>query len=109
MANRKVSGGKMTGAKAKSANAKAPGKTALRYQSGFGNEFASEAGEGELPSGQNSAQNVAHGLYAEQLSGTPSTAPRALTRRPLLYGIRPSVAPKPFEPISLGRLRSAPF
>ena len=40
------------------------------YQSGFGNEFASEAIEGVLPVGQNSPQRVAHGLYAEQLSGT---------------------------------------
>ena len=44
------------------------------YQSGFGNEFASEAIPGTLPQGQNSPQRVAHGLYAEQLSGTAFTA-----------------------------------
>ena len=99
----------MTGTKTKSANAKAPAKTALRYQSGFGNEFASEAVEGVLPRGQNSPQQVAHGLYAEQLSGTAFTAPRTVNRRTWLYRIRPSVVHKPFEPIGAGRLRSAPF
>ena len=89
--------------------AKMPAKGGLRYQSGFGNEFASEAVEGVLPRGQNSPQKVAHGLYAEQLSGTAFTAPRTVNRRTWLYRIRPSVAHKPFEPISLGRLRSAPF
>ena len=38
------------------------------YQSGFGNEFATEALPGALPSGQNSPQKVPYGLYAEQLS-----------------------------------------
>src|SRR5271155_4200787 len=80
-----------------------------KYQSGFGNEFASEAVEGVLPRGQNSPQKVAHGLYTEQLSGTAFTAPRTVNRRAWLYRIRPSVAHKPFEPISPGRLRSAPF
>ena len=81
----------------------------VRYQSGFGNEFASEAVAGTLPQGQNAPQRVAHGLYTEQLSGTPFTAPRAANRRTWLYRIRPSVAHKPFEPIGQGRLRSAPF
>jgi len=36
------------------------------YMSGFGNEFATEAVPGTLPEGQNSPQQVAHGLYAEQ-------------------------------------------
>src|ERR1700688_5143235 len=81
----------------------------LRYQSGFGNEFASEAVEGVLPRGQNSPQKVEHGLYTEQLSGTAFTAPRGVNRRTWLYRIRPSVAHKPFEPIGPGRLRRAPF
>src|SRR5262249_13194885 len=50
-----------------------------------------------------------HGLYAEQLSGTPFTAPRVANRRTWMYRMRPSVAHKPFQPISAGRLRSAPF
>ncbi len=61
------------------------------YQSGFGNEFASEAVPGALPVGQNSPQKVAHGLYAEQLSGTAFTAPRGQNRRSWLYRIRPAV------------------
>jgi homogentisate 1,2-dioxygenase len=68
------------------------------YQSGFGNDFATEAIPGALPAGQNSPQRVAHGLYAEQLSGTPFTAPRAANRRSWLYRIRPSVMHEPFAP-----------
>ena len=71
-----------------------------RYQSGFGNEFASEAVAGALPRGQNSPQKVAHGFYTEQLSGTAFTAPRGVNRRTWLYRMRPSVAHKPFQPIS---------
>ncbi|UYC12780.1 homogentisate 1,2-dioxygenase [Xanthomonas sp. CFBP 8445] len=61
------------------------------YMSGFGNEFATEAVPGALPIGQNSPQRVAHGLYAEQLSGTAFTAPRGVNRRSWLYRIRPAV------------------
>jgi len=69
------------------------------YLSGFGNEFASEAIPGVLPVGQNSPQKVARGLYAEQLSGTPFTVPRAVNRRSWLYRIRPSVLYEPFTPL----------
>jgi homogentisate 1,2-dioxygenase len=86
-----------------------PPRTAVLYQSGFGNEFASEAVADVLPQGQNSPQKVAHGLYSEQLSGTPFTAPRTANRRTWLYRMRPSVAHKPFEPIGAGRLRTAPL
>ena len=80
---------------------------ALRYQSGFGNEFASEAVAGALPVGQNSPQKHTLGLYAEQLSGTPFTAPRGANRRSWLYRIRPSVVHKPYTPIAgTGLLRS---
>ncbi|MEO7067498.1 MAG: homogentisate 1,2-dioxygenase [Rhodanobacter sp.] len=68
------------------------------YQSGFGNEFASEAVVGALPVGQNSPQRVAFGLYAEQLSGTAFTAPRHLGRRSWLYRIRPAAVHQPFQP-----------
>ena len=34
----------------------------LAYQTGFGNEFATEALPGALPIGQNSPQRVAYGL-----------------------------------------------
>jgi homogentisate 1,2-dioxygenase len=81
----------------------------LRYHSGFGNEFASEAVDGALPSGQNAPQRAPLGLYAEQLSGTPFTAPRAANRRSWLYRIRPSVMHKPYREISRGLLRTAPF
>jgi homogentisate 1,2-dioxygenase len=67
------------------------------YQSGFGNEFATEAVPGTLPQGQNSPQKVAHGLYAEQLSGTAFTAPRGENRRCWLYRIRPAVMHGAFE------------
>ncbi len=63
----------------------------LEYQSGFGNEFATEAVAGALPKGQNAPQKSTLGLYTEQFSGTPFTAPRATNRRSWLYRIRPSV------------------
>jgi homogentisate 1,2-dioxygenase len=68
------------------------------YQSGFGNEFATEALPGALPRGQNSPQRCPYGLYAEQFSGTAFTAPRAGNRRSWLYRIRPAVTHLPFEP-----------
>ena len=70
------------------------------YQSGFGNEFASEAIAGALPQGRNSPQKVAHGLYAEQLSGTAFTAPRHQNRRSWLYRIRPAAMHGEFTPFS---------
>ncbi|GAC1435427.1 MAG: homogentisate 1,2-dioxygenase [Thermoanaerobaculia bacterium] len=79
-----------------------PPHTKIRYGSGFGNEFATEAIEGTLPKGQNSPQRVAHGLYAEQLSGTPFTTPRHLNRRSWLYRIRPSVKHEPFRKLRTG-------
>ncbi|MGA8277518.1 MAG: homogentisate 1,2-dioxygenase [Rhodanobacteraceae bacterium] len=69
------------------------------YQSGFANEFATEALPGTLPIGQNSPQRVAHGLYAEQLSGTAFTAPRHANRRSWLYRIRPAALHRQFEPL----------
>ncbi|WP_425478271.1 homogentisate 1,2-dioxygenase [Frateuria defendens] len=76
------------------------------YQSGFGNEFASEALSGVLPTGQNSPQRVAHGLYAEQLSGTAFTAPRHANRRSWLYRIRPAAVHQPFQPLAPARLHN---
>ena len=61
-----------------------------RYQSGFGNDFATEALPGALPVGRNSPQRCAYGLYAEQFSGTAFTAPRHANRRSWLYRIRPA-------------------
>lgn len=76
----------------------------LSYQSGFGNEFATEALVGALPVGRNSPQRCPYGLYAEQLSGTAFTAPRADNRRSWLYRIRPSAMHQPFAEIDSGRL-----
>jgi homogentisate 1,2-dioxygenase len=67
------------------------------YQSGFGNEFASEALPGALPRGQNSPQQCPYALYAEQLSGTAFTAPRHSNRRTWLYRIRPSITHGAFQ------------
>ena len=77
------------------------------YQSGFGNEFATEALPGTLPEGRNSPQRVAHGLYAEQLSGTAFTAPRHQNRRSWLYRIRPAAMHGPFAPFAQPRLHNA--
>src|SRR5579864_8195684 len=80
----------------------------LSYQSGFGNEFATEAAPGALPVGQNAPQKHPLGLYTEQFSGTPFTAPRATNRRSWLYRIRPSVTHRPFVELPGNKMRSAP-
>ena len=79
------------------------------YQSGFGNGFETEALPGALPVGRNSPQRCAYGLYAEQLSGSPFTAPRATNERSWLYRIRPTVAHwGRFRPVEIGLWRTAP-
>jgi len=80
--------------------------SAVQYQSGFGNEFATEAVAGTLPQGRNSPQRVAHGLYAEQLSGTAFTAPRHLNRRSWLYRIRPAAMHQPFAMLQSGKFHN---
>ena len=80
------------------------------YGVGFANHFATEAIPGTLPRAQNSPQRVPFGLYAEQLSGTSFTAPRAESRRSWLYRLRPSASHRPFAPLeSRSQVRSAPF
>jgi len=76
------------------------------YLSGFGNEFATEALPGALPQHRNSPQQVAYGLYAEQLSGTAFTAPRSHNRRSWLYRIRPAAVHGSFVPLEAPRLVS---
>jgi homogentisate 1,2-dioxygenase len=79
----------------------------LAYQSGFGNEFATEALAGALPVGQNSPQRAPYGLYAEQISGSAFTAPRGANRRTWTYRIRPAAMHDPFRRIDNGRIVSA--
>jgi homogentisate 1,2-dioxygenase len=81
----------------------------FQYQSGFGNEFATEAVAGALPVGQNAPQDHPLGLYTEQFSGSPFTAPRAVNRRTWTYRIRPSVTHRPYEETAMGLIRSGPF
>lgn len=78
----------------------------FKYQSGFGNEFATEAVKGALPVGRNSPQIAPLGLYAEQFSGTSFTTPRLLNKRTWTYRIQPSVLHRPFRQIENGRLVS---
>jgi homogentisate 1,2-dioxygenase len=77
------------------------------YQSGFGNEHATEAVPGALPEGRNSPQRAPHGLYAEQHSGTAFTAPRAENLRTWFYRIRPSVKHGRFHEVPAGHLRTS--
>ena len=84
-------------------------KSDFEYMSGFGNHFSTEAVEDALPSGQNSPQEPAHGLYTEQLTGSPFTAPRATNKRTWTYRIRPSVMHPPYTAMTHATLRSAPF
>jgi homogentisate 1,2-dioxygenase len=98
-----------------------PSSDALSYQSGFGNEFSTEALPDALPVGQNSPQRVAYGLYTELLSGTAFTVPRAEARRTWMYRIKPSathpeyyrltqqITGRELGPINPNRLRWNPF
>lgn len=84
-------------------------KNNLQYMPGFGNDFETEALPGALPQGQNSPQKCAYGLYAEQLSGSPFTAPRGTNERSWLYRIRPSVRHTTrFKPFQLPLWKTAP-
>jgi homogentisate 1,2-dioxygenase len=79
------------------------------YMSGFGNGFESEALSGALPIGRNSPQKCPYGLYAEQLSGSPFTAPRNINERTWLYRIRPTVKHwGRFTKMDMGLWRTAP-
>ncbi|MBM3531069.1 MAG: homogentisate 1,2-dioxygenase [Alphaproteobacteria bacterium] len=82
---------------------------APRYMSGFANTFETEALRGALPIGRNSPQKVNYGLYAEQLSGSPFTAPQGANQRSWLYRIRASVRHTGrFEKIEGNLIRTAP-
>ena len=69
----------------------------LRYQSGFGNEHATEAIDGALPQGRNSPQRAPLNLYPELISGTAFTAPRHENRRSWVYRRQPSVVSGRYE------------
>ena len=84
----------------------------LKYQTGFGNTFSSEATRGALPVGQNSPQRAPRGLYAEGISGSAFTAPRADNQNAWLYKLRPSAMHSPYKPMgakTAALLRSGPF
>jgi homogentisate 1,2-dioxygenase len=82
----------------------------IPYQTGFGSYFEAEAVAGALPIGRNSPQKVPFGLYAEQLSGTAFTVPRAHNLRSWLYRLRPSAGHGQFALYERATLlRSAPF
>lgn len=79
------------------------------YMTGFGNSFATEALSNALPLGRNSPQRAPLGLYAEQLSGSAFTAPRASNKRTWFYRIRPSVKHgRGFKLVNRGLTRTAP-
>jgi homogentisate 1,2-dioxygenase len=80
----------------------------MKYLSGFGAHHESEAIAGALPVGQNSPQKTPFGLYAEQLSGSSFTAPRAQNLRSWLYRLRPSAMHSSFRRIGEGLWRTAP-
>ncbi|KAM6503917.1 homogentisate 1,2-dioxygenase [Amanita muscaria] len=68
-----------------------------RYQTGFGNRFASEAIPGTLPFAQNMPRRNKYDLYTEFLTGNTFTAPRAENMNCYLYRIRPSVVHRGIE------------
>jgi homogentisate 1,2-dioxygenase len=76
----------------------APPSTVPGYQSGFGNEHATEALAGALPQGRNNPQRAPFELYTELISGTAFTAPRHENRRTWLYRRQPSVVSGRYQP-----------
>jgi homogentisate 1,2-dioxygenase len=81
----------------------------ISYQGGFGNTFSTEAVKGALPVGRNSPQRAPKGLYAEVLSGSAFTAPRAENLSTWLYKLRPSAMHGPYRRVKDGLVRSGPF
>jgi len=68
--------------------------------SGFGNHHRTEASPGALPNHQNSPQHCEQGLFAEQLSGSAFTQPRAHNLHSWLYRLKPSVDHHDYTPYS---------
>ena len=81
----------------------------LKYMTGFGNEFETEALPDALPIGQFTPQKVKYDLYTEQFSSTAFTAPRAANRRTWLYRLRPSVVQGDYTAVDNGLIRTAPI
>ncbi len=81
----------------------------LKYQGGFGNYFSSELIKNSLPVGRNSPQRPPQGLYAEVISGTAFTAPRAENLSTWMYRRLPSAMHPPYRRMAQGLLRSGPF
>ena len=84
-----------------------PAATQLQYLAGLGSHHETEARAGALPRQQNSPQKVPFGLYAEQLSGSAFTAPRAENLRSWLYRLRPGAMHGPFEQLDEALVRTA--
>ena len=80
----------------------------LRYMTGFGGHFESEAVGGALPKGRNSPQRPPFGLYTEQMSGSSFTSPRHENRRSWLYRLRPTADHRPFTAYDGAALFAAP-
>lgn len=79
----------------------------IEYQTGFGNEFATEALSGVLPEFGNNPQKPAKGLYVEQISGTSFTTPRDHNRRTWVHRIYPSVRHSAFKAVKHSGLAKA--
>ena len=69
----------------------------MKYLTGFGNHFESQALPGSLPKGQNNPKQSPFGLIPEQISGTAFTMERSVNLRSWLYKIRPSAVHGPWE------------
>lgn len=76
---------------------------------GLHNYFETEAIAKVLIKGRNCPQKVPHGLYAEQISGTPFTSLRHTNLHSWCYRIRPSVLQGEFRELSHHTFLSAPF
>ncbi|KAH6868931.1 Homogentisate 1,2-dioxygenase [Thelonectria olida] len=68
-----------------------------QYKNGFQSYHETEAITGALPISQNSPQKPAYGLYAEKISGTAFTVPRADNQQTWVYRILPSASHEDYE------------
>ena len=78
-------------------------KEKYTYNIGFNSYHETEAIKGALPLFRNSPQKPPLGLYAEKLSGTAFTAPRAQNKQSWLYRILPSATHSSYEPPNVDR------
>ena len=92
----------------KSRRSSASGRHAGRLHARVRQRLRNRGVAGRFAAGPESPQRCPYGLYAEQLSGSPFTAPRGANERSWLYRMRPPSAISGASPIELPYWKTAP-